>query len=91
MFSPSLVGKKPAKPVQYSVCYVSVCVFVCGLLTSPGAVGKTSEHSSKQQSTDEDKTVQFLYDKPVFECVSLKCYLLAPITRPIALFYLTAF
>ncbi len=41
---------------------------VCGLLTSLGAA-KTSEHSSKQHNTDEDKTVLFLYDKSVFECV----------------------
>lgn len=49
-----------------------MCVCVCGLLTSLGAVGKTSEHSSKQQITDEDKTVLFLYDKSVFESVPLR-------------------
>lgn len=41
----------------------------CGLLTSPTAVGKTSEHSSKQQKTDQDKTPLFLYDRPVLEHV----------------------
>lgn len=64
MFSPSLVEKTcPTCPV------LSLRVCVCGLLTSLGAVGKTSEHSSKQQSTDEDKSVGFFYDKPVFELV----------------------
>ncbi len=65
MFSPSLVEKNLPNLSQYSL----ICQSVCGLLTSLGAAGKTSEHSSKQQSTDEDKTVLFLYDKFVFECV----------------------
>lgn len=60
-------GKKPAQPVQYSLRHACVCV--CGLLTSLGAGGKTSEHSSKQQSTDEDKSPLFSHDKSVFERV----------------------
>jgi len=49
------------------LCYMHMRV--CGLLTSRAAAGKTSEHSSKQQNTDEDKAVLFLYDKSVFERV----------------------
>lgn len=66
MFSPSLVEKNLP---NLSNTPSAMCVCVCGLLTSLVAAGKTSEHSSKQQSTDEDKSVLFLYDKSVFECV----------------------
>lgn len=58
MFSPSLVEKNLPN-LSHTPSDMAVCVCVCGLLTSLRASGKTSEHSSKQQNTDEDKTVLF--------------------------------